>query len=31
MLGRDEGHGFAHPADAEAWYSRMEAFLKKNL
>lgn len=31
MVGKDEGHGFAHPEDAVAWYTAMEAFLAKNL
>ncbi len=31
MIAKDEGHGFRHPADAIAFYSRVEAFLAKNL
>jgi dienelactone hydrolase len=31
MLAKGEGHGFRHDADAVAFYSKVEAFLKKNL
>jgi dipeptidyl aminopeptidase/acylaminoacyl peptidase len=31
MVGRNEGHGFTHTADAIEFYSRLEAFLKRNL
>jgi dienelactone hydrolase len=31
MLAKEEGHGFRHTEDAVAFYTRVEAFLKKNL
>ncbi len=31
MLAKGEGHGFSHPDDAVAFYSKVEAFLKENL
>jgi dipeptidyl aminopeptidase/acylaminoacyl peptidase len=31
ILAKDEGHGFAHPEDAVAFYTKVEAFLKANL
>jgi dipeptidyl aminopeptidase/acylaminoacyl peptidase len=31
ILAKDEGHGFTHPGDAVAFYSKVEAFLKANL
>jgi dipeptidyl aminopeptidase/acylaminoacyl peptidase len=31
ILAKDEGHGFAHPEEAVAFYTKVEAFLKANL
>jgi dipeptidyl aminopeptidase/acylaminoacyl peptidase len=31
MLAKDEGHGFRHTADAVAFYTKVEAFLRANL
>ena len=31
IVAKGEGHGFRHPADAVAFYTKVEAFLQKNL